>query len=101
MAVTVLPVGAQQFFDDLGRPVVAGFLYGYVAGTSTPLVFYQGPDLDSGAVYTNPIILDAAGRIPDPHTVYVSDAASVKLVLKDSFGTIVWTVDLVPPAAAA
>jgi hypothetical protein len=54
-------VGAQ-FFDNNGNPLSGGKIYTYEAGTSTPLATYTS---SSGAVaHTNPIVLDAAGRVP-------------------------------------
>lgn len=54
-------VGAQ-LFDNNGDPLSGGKLFSYEAGTTTPLTTYTS---SSGAIsHTNPIILDAAGRVP-------------------------------------
>lgn len=62
MAGTI-PLSLTQQFDEFGRPLSGGLLYIYQAGTTaTPQSAYQ----DSGLTIPlpNPIILDAAGRIP-------------------------------------
>lgn len=54
-------VGAQ-FFDNNGVPLAGGKLFSYEAGTTTPLTTYTS---STGATaHANPIILDAAGRVP-------------------------------------
>jgi len=54
-------VGAQ-LFDDSGNVLTGGKIYTYEAGTSTPLASYTS---NAGNIaHPNPIILNAAGRIP-------------------------------------
>ena len=69
-------------------PLVGGQLFTYAAGTTTPLATYK----DSLGITpnTNPVILDANGQCdlwlgPLPY----------KLVLKDSLGNLLWSVDSV------
>jgi hypothetical protein len=54
-------VGAQ-FFDNNGNPLSGGKIYTYEAGTSTPLATYTSSN--GNTAHTNPIVLDAAGRVP-------------------------------------
>jgi hypothetical protein len=54
-------VGAQ-FFDNNGVPLSGGKIYTYEAGTTTPLATYTSST--GNTAHTNPIILDAAGRVP-------------------------------------
>lgn len=52
--------GEQQFLDQNGNPLIGGFVYHYLPGTTTPSLTYQDPNLSTPN--TNPIILDGAGR---------------------------------------
>lgn len=82
---TLLPEGKQSFTDGSGMPLVGGKLYTYDAGTSTPRPTYS--DAAATTQNTNPVVLDARGEA----TVFWKGA--YKVVLKDSAGTTVWTVD--------
>jgi hypothetical protein len=64
MSVNLSPVGgaAAQFLDNNGNTLTGGKLYTYEAGTTTPQTTYT---TSAGNVaHANPIILDAAGRVP-------------------------------------
>jgi hypothetical protein len=92
MAVFLSPVGgvAAQFFTNTGAVLTGGKLYTYAAGTTTPLVSYT---TSAGAVArTNPIVLDAAGRVPDGGEIWIT-SASYKFVLKDSNDVLIATYD--------
>lgn len=54
-------VGAQ-FFDNNGVILTGGKIFTYEAGTTTPLATYTSST--GNTAHTNPIILDAAGRVP-------------------------------------
>lgn len=86
MSGTLSPVASQQFFDDNGDPLAGGFLYSYIAGTSTPTPIYANATL--GTAYTNPAELDDAGRL----VIYL-DALSYKFILTDANGVQIWSVD--------
>lgn len=61
MTAYLSPVFDTQFFD--GSTVAAGYkLYTYDSGTTTPKAVYS--DQAGVTPHTNPIILDAAGRVP-------------------------------------
>ena len=84
MAVNLSPVGgvAAQFFDNSGQVLTGGKLYTYLAGTTTPAVTYT---TNSGlTANSNPIVLNAAGRIADSGEIWLTDGISYKFVLKDS-----------------
>jgi len=92
MAVNLSPLGGAgaQFFTNDGVPLTGGLLYTYLAGTSTPATTYT-----SGSGITalaNPIILDAAGRVPTGE-IWLSDGISYKFVLKDSTDVLIATWD--------
>jgi hypothetical protein len=92
MAVFLSPVGgvAAQFFTNTGAVLTGGKLYTYAAGTTTPLASYT---TSAGNVArTNPIILDAAGRVPDGGEIWIT-AASYKFVLTDSTNVLIATYD--------
>jgi hypothetical protein len=92
MAVFLSPVGgaAAQFFTNSGAVLTGGKLYTYAAGTTTPLTSYT---TSAGNVArTNPIVLDAAGRVPSGGEVWIT-AASYKFVLTDSTDVLIATYD--------
>lgn len=76
-------------YDSNNVPLASGKLFVYQAGTSTDLVNYT--DADKGGQNTQPIILDANGECD----LWIE--ASAKLVLQDSAGTPVWTIDDIQP----
>lgn len=73
----LIPVPRMRFFDSDGAPLSNGWLYGYEAGTSTPLTFYSNSDLTS--THTNPAQLSASGEI----TVFLPSATLYKFDLYD------------------
>lgn len=99
MAVTLSPVGgaAAQFFDNNGNPLSGGKLYTYSAGTSTPRSTFT---TSAGTVaHSNPIILDAAGRVPDSGEIWLTVGVGYKFVIKTSTDVLLSTYDNVPSAA--
>ena len=92
MAVFLSPVGgvAAQFFTNTGSVLTGGKLYTYAAGTTTPLTSYT---TNAGNVArTNPIVMDAAGRVPDGGEIWITSAA-YKFVLADSNDVLIATYD--------
>jgi hypothetical protein len=92
MAVFLSPVGgvAAQFFTNTGAVLTGGKLYTYLAGTTTPEPTYT---TNAGNVTrTNPVVLDAAGRVPDGGEIWISPV-SYKFVLKDSNDVLIATYD--------
>ena len=92
MAVFLSPVGgaAAQFFTNTGSVLTGGKLFTYAAGTTTPLVSYT---TSAGNVArTNPVVLDAAGRVPDGGEIWITSAA-YKFVLRDSTDVLIATYD--------
>ena len=92
MAVFLTPVGgvAAQFFTNTGAVLTGGKLYTYAAGTTTPLPSYT-TNLGNVA-RTNPVVLDAAGRVPDGGEIWITSAI-YKFVLKDSNDVLIATYD--------
>ena len=92
MAVFLSPVGgvAAQFFDNSGNVLTGGKIYSYAAGTTTPQVTYTSA---AGATFhSNPIILDAAGRVPSGE-IWLADGLSYKFVIKDANEVLIGTYD--------
>ena len=92
MAVFLSPVGgaAAQFFTNTGAVLTGGKLYTYAAGTTTPLASYT---TNAGNVArTNPIILDAAGRVPSGGEIWILPV-SYKFILRDSTDVLIATYD--------
>jgi hypothetical protein len=81
---------AAQFFTNTGAVLTGGKLYTYAAGTTTPQTTYT--TYAGNVARTNPIILDAAGRVPDGGEIWVT-AVSYKFVLKDSTDVLIATWD--------
>ena len=98
--VYISPVGgvAAQFFTNTGAVLTGGKLYTYAAGTTTPQTSYT---TSAGNVArTNPIILDAAGRVPGGGEIWITSAA-YKFVLTDSTDVLIATYDNVVAAGAS
>ena len=93
MAVNLSPVGgvAAQFFDNVGTILSGGKLYTYLAGTTTPTPTYT---TNVGNVSrTNPIVLDAAGRVPSGGEIWITAGITYKFVLTDSNDVLIGTYD--------
>jgi len=84
MALTVFPLWSQQWTNDDGEPLAGGFVYSYIAGTSTPSPLYE--DSDGTTELANPIELNAAGRFAT--MTYMAATPSLKILITDA--------DLVP-----
>jgi len=82
-------VGAQ-FFDNNGDMLSGGKIYTYEAGTTTPLTTYTS---STGiTAHTNPIVLDAAGRVPSGGEIWVQ-LQLYKFILKTSTNVTLATYD--------
>jgi hypothetical protein len=92
MAVFLSPVGgaAAQFFTNTGAVLTGGKLYTYAAGTTTPLPSYTTSV--GNVARTNPIIFDAAGRVPSGGEIWIT-SVPYKFVLTDSTDVLIATYD--------
>ena len=69
-----------QFFSNTGQPLSGGLLYTYAAGTTAPATTYTS---NAGNIAnTNPIVLDAYGRVPNE--IWLTVGSAYKYVLQDS-----------------
>lgn len=89
-SVYSLPWGPKpQWVDANGAPMSSGTLTFYAAGTTTLQNTYT---TQAGSVAnSNPITLNSRGE--SPNEVWLSGGQTYKLILKDSTGSTVWTVD--------
>lgn len=93
MSVSLSPIAGAgwQFFDNNGVPLSGGKLYTYEAGTTTPEATYTTSS--GNTAHTNPIVLDAAGRVSGGNEVWLTDSQSYKFVLKTSADVQLWSAD--------
>ena len=92
-AVNLSPVGgaAAQFFTNSGNVLTGGKLNTYLAGTTTPATTYT---TSAGNVArTNPIVLDAAGRVPSGGEIWLTQNVVYKFTLTDSSDVLIATYD--------
>lgn len=99
--VNLSPIGGSgwQFFDNSGNVLTGGKLYTYAAGTTTPLTSYTS--VAGNVAHTNPMILDASGRIPNGGQVWLALGVSYKFVLKTSADVQIWSADNINGIAGA
>ena len=93
MAVNLSPVGgvAAQFFTNTGAVLTGGKLYTYAAGTTTPVATYTSSN--GATAWTNPVVLDAAGRVSGSGEIWLTGGMRYKFVLKDSNDVLIATYD--------
>lgn len=82
-------VGAQ-LFDNNGVPLTGGKITTYAAGTTTPLITYTSSS--GSTTHTNPIILDAAGRVPGGE-IWLDAAQLYKFIVANANNTQIATYD--------
>jgi hypothetical protein len=93
MAVNLSPYGGvgAQFLDNSGNVLTGGKIFTYAAGTTTPQVTYT---TNAGNIpHPNPIILDAAGRIPSGGEIWLTDGLIYKFILRDANDVLIATYD--------
>ena len=75
-----------QYLDSSGDPLPGGLLYFYESGTTTGKTTYA--DVNQSTANTNPVVLDADGRVP---SVFFDGVARV--VLRTAASVLVWDLD--------
>ena len=90
--LSYLAGAGSQFFDDSGVPLSGGLIYTYTAGGTTPLTTYTS--ISGLVANSNPIILDAAGRINE---VWIPEGVSYKMIIKNSGNVTIGTFDNLNP----
>lgn len=90
MSVNLSPIGnGMQFFTTTGLPLNGGFIYTYVAGSTTAQATYT--DNTGTIANTNPIQLGTDGR--PPQEIWFTAGANYKFVLADSSNVVIQTYD--------
>lgn len=84
---SLTPTPKQQFFDANGDPLVAGKVYTYAGGTTTPIATYT--DQAGGTANANPIILDSRGMA----NIWLEPTVAYKFVITDSNDVTQYTTD--------
>lgn len=88
MVAGTINLSLTQQLDEFGQPLSGGQLYFIQAGTvATPQNAYQDQALTIPT--TNPIVLDAAGRIPQ---FFLADGY-IKVRLQDRYGVVKFVAD--------
>lgn len=80
----------QQFFDNLGNPLVNGTINAYLAGTSTPTNMFSD---NIGTVAGASVTLDSRGEPTTFKLIWLDSSKNYKFILKDSTGATIWTID--------
>lgn len=84
-----------QFLDNSGNVLTGGKLYTYLAGTTTPAATFTS---NTGlTAHSNPIILDAAGRVPSGE-IWLTTSTNYKFVLHTSTDVLIASYDNIPGA---
>ena len=79
-----------QAFNNSGVPLAGGYIYTYLAGTTTPATTYT--TASALVANANPIVLDSGGRTPQ--AIWLDATKSYKFAFTDSVGNPVgYTVD--------
>jgi hypothetical protein len=87
---TISPNPFLQIFTDAGSPLVGGQLWTYVAESLSYAQTFS--DVNLTTPNPNPIILNAAGRIPSG-AIFLTPGQSYKYILQDVTGTTLATYD--------
>jgi hypothetical protein len=90
MAQFLAPIINESQLDDNGEPLTGGFIYVYLAGSSTPAATTS--DKAGGVPNAYPIVLDTLG-LNEQGAVWLTGGASYKFVIKDAAGATLRTID--------
>lgn len=88
-SVKLSPLFNDAQLDNNGLPLSGGFVYWYLAGTSTPVTVYA--ESTGSTVNTNPVVLTTRGEPTNP--IWLPTGVAYKAVLKDSLGNLIRTID--------
>ena len=90
--ISLFAGAGAQFFDDNGTPLSGGLLYTYLAGTTTAAATFTS---STGlSAHSNPIVLDAGGRVPEE--VWLTADTTYKFVLQDADAVLIGSWDNIP-----
>ena len=88
-SVKLSPLFNDAQLDNNGLPLSGGFVYWYIAGTTTPVTVYT--ESSGSTVNTNPVILNTRGEPVQP--IWLPTGQSYKAVLTDGNGGLIRTID--------
>jgi hypothetical protein len=94
MSILLSPVLNEQQFDANGDPLAGGFIYTYLAGTTTQVTTYK---TSAGTAHSNPIVLDSSGYFPTGTQLWLDSGRSYKFVVQNSAGVTIRTIDNITP----
>ena len=80
----------QQQFDQFGQLLVGGLLYSYASGTTTAQNAFR--DIALTSPFSNPLVLDASGRVPQ---LFFADG-TVRIRITDNLGVVQIDADALP-----
>lgn len=90
--ISLFAGAGAQFFDNNGVPLAGGLLYTYLAGTTSSVTTYTS---SSGSISNpNPIVLDAAGRVPNE--IWLTPGNNYKFILQTSSAVQIGSWDNIP-----
>ena len=95
--ISLFAGAGAQFFDDNGVPLSGGLLYTYAAGTTAAAATYTS--ITGLSANSNPIVLDAGGRVPNE--IWLTVNTSYKFVLQDANAVLIGTWDNIPGISSA
>lgn len=81
------PLLKQHFEDENGNPLSGGFVYTYVANSTTPIATYLDPEAESAN--ENPIELDSRGEC----VIYIQQGTAYKFVVQNAAEETIYTID--------
>jgi hypothetical protein len=90
VSLSLFAGAGAQFFTNTGAVLSGGKIYSYAAGTTTPQATYTSKS--GSTAHPNPIILDAAGRVPSGE-IWLTLGTFYKFVLQDSNDVLIATYD--------
>jgi hypothetical protein len=90
---SLTPTPKQQFLDGNGNPLVAGKVFTYAGGTTTPIATYT--DQTGATANTNPIILNSRGMAD----IWLQPTIAYKFVITNSADVQQYTTDNIIVAA--
>lgn len=95
--ISLFAGAGAQFFDNNGVPLAGGLLYTYTAGTTAAETTYTS--VTGLSAHANPIVLDAAGRVPEE--IWLTEQTSYKFVLEDANNILIGSWDNIPGISSA
>lgn len=81
-AVKISPVANGQLFNNNGKPLAGGKIFAYVGGSSSVLKDTYANNTGT-VTNTNPIVLDATGRLVQPMWLEAGELYNIVITMPD------------------